>query len=119
MSKLLFRMRNVPADEAEEVRALLQEHEIEFFETHAGNWGISMPGLWVMRDEQLGEARLLLDAYQAERSARVRQDYAMSRERGEAKTLWHSFCDNPFRFVGYTGLALAIMYLSVRFFLTL
>lgn len=119
MSKLLFRMRGVPADEAEEVRTLLQEHEIEFFETHAGNWGISMPGLWVKQDEQFSEARLLLDAYQAERSARVRQEYAMSRERGEAKTLWHSFSDNPIRFIGYSGLALAILYLSVRFFLTL
>ena len=43
MSKLLFRLRNVPDDEADEVRELLTQHSIEFYETGAGNWGISMP----------------------------------------------------------------------------
>ena len=42
MSKLLFRLRNVPDDEAEEVRQLLEEHGIETYETDAGNWGISL-----------------------------------------------------------------------------
>ena len=45
MSKLLFRLRHVPEDEAEEVRALLEQNSIEFFETFAGNWGISLPAL--------------------------------------------------------------------------
>ncbi|MEE3087569.1 MAG: DUF6164 family protein, partial [Pseudomonadota bacterium] len=42
MAKLLFRMRDVPDDEAEEVRELLTQNKITFFETFAGNWGISM-----------------------------------------------------------------------------
>ena len=33
MSKLLFKMRYVPEDEAQEVRDLLQKNNIEFFET--------------------------------------------------------------------------------------
>ena len=119
MSRLLFRMRGVPEDEAEEVRDLLDTHSIEFFETHAGNWGISMPALWVKRDEQFLEARRLLDDYQAERAARIQREFALSRERGEARTLWHSFREDPVRFVGYSGLALVVLYFSVRFFFTL
>ena len=44
MSALIFRLRNVPEDEAMQVRDLLDEHRIDWFETSAGNWGIGMPG---------------------------------------------------------------------------
>ena len=47
MALLLFRLRNVPDDEADEVRHLLNENSIEFYETSAGNWGISMPAIWL------------------------------------------------------------------------
>ena len=49
MSKLLFKMRHVPEDEAQEVRELLASNKIEFFETFAGNWGVSMPALWLKK----------------------------------------------------------------------
>ena len=38
----LFNLRGVPEDEAEDIRQLLDEHEIEFYETSAGNWGVSL-----------------------------------------------------------------------------
>ena len=49
MSKLLFKMRHVPEDEGREVRELLTSNKIEFFETFAGNWGVSMPALWLKK----------------------------------------------------------------------
>ena len=52
MPELLFKLRNVPDDEAEEVRQLLNDHEINFYETRAGGWGISMPGIWLPDDRQ-------------------------------------------------------------------
>ena len=45
-------MRHVPEDEAREVRELLASNKIEFFETFAGNWGVSMPALWLKKNEQ-------------------------------------------------------------------
>mgnify|MGYP001106916295 CR=1 FL=1 len=119
MSRLLFRLRGVPQDEAEEVRELLDEHAIEFYETHAGNWGISLPGLWVRNDAQFPEARRLLDIYQAERGERVRREHQLNKERCEAKTMWQSFREDPLRFTLYVGLAFAVLFFSLQFFVTL
>lgn len=119
MAKLLFKMRNVPDDEALEVRELLEANEIEYFETFAGNWGMSMPALWVKQEQQFGEARRLLDEYQAERAQRIKSEYESQRARGETRTMWHSFVEDPFRFTAIMiGIGL-VLYLSLRFFLTL
>jgi len=50
MSKILFRLNGVSEDEIEDVRELLTEHDIDFYETPPGNWGISMPAIWVKED---------------------------------------------------------------------
>ena len=118
MSKLLFRMRHVPEDEAQEVRDLLEANEIEFFETFAGSWGISMPALWLKRKEQYAQARALIDEYQQQRSLKMREEYDLQKQRGEARTMWHSFVENPFRFVLYMGLVVVVLYFSLRFFLS-
>ena len=117
MSRLLFKMRYVPEDEAQEVRNLLRENQLEFFETSAGNWGISLPALWLKDDGQYEVAKKILDDYQSERSTRVRQEYEQSRQRGEARTLWHSFLENPIRFIFYIGLVGLVLYLSLSVFL--
>ena len=67
MTVLLFALRGVPDDEADEVRELLTEQEIDYYETSAGNWGISMPALWLRDRGQLQEARELLANYQRQR----------------------------------------------------
>ena len=118
MAKLLFRMRDVPDDEAEEVRELLTQNEILFFETFAGNWGISMPGLWLVDEQQFDEARALLDEYQEVRSTRVKSQYLKQREQGEIRTFWESFRAEPVRFSVYLGLAALVLFLSLRFFVS-
>ena len=118
MAKLLFRMRDVPDDEAEEVRELLTRNEIPFFETSAGNWGISMPGLWLVNEQQFDEARALLDEYQETRSTRVKSQYRRQREQGEIRTFWESFRAEPVRFSVYLGLAALVLFLSLRFFVS-
>ena len=118
MAKLLFRMRDVPDDEAEEVRELLTQNEIPFFETFAGNWGISMPGLWLVNEQQFDEARALLDEYQEARSTRVKSQYLRQREQGEIRTFWESFRAEPVRFSVYLGLAALVLFLSLRFFVS-
>ncbi len=118
MAKLLFRMRDVPDDEAEEVRELLRQNGIPFFETFAGNWGISMPGLWLVNEQQFDEARALLDEYQEARSTRVKSQYLWQREQGEIRTFWESFRAEPVRFSVYLGLAALVLFLSLRFFVS-
>ena len=118
MAKLLFRMRDVPDDEAEEVRELLTQNEIPFFETFAGNWGISMPGLWLVNEQQFDEARALLDEYQEARSTRVKSQYLWQREQGEIRAFWESFRAEPVRFSIYLGLAALVLFLSLRFFVS-
>ena len=118
MAKLLFRMRDVPDDEAEEVRKLLAQNEIAFFETFAGNWGISMPGLWLVNEQQFDEARALLDDYQEARSTRVKSQFLRQREQGEIRTLWQSFRAEPVRISLYLGLAALVLFLSLRFFVS-
>lgn len=114
MSKLLFKLRNVPDDEAEEVRALLSAHQIDFYETSAGNWGISLPALWVRDETQYSQARELLDVYQAERSAHVREEYARLKQEGKHKTVLDSFRENPFAFIAYLFIVYALLYLPYK-----
>ena len=66
MAILLFSLRGVPEDEVDEVRELLTEQNIDFYETSAGNWGMSMPALW-LRDDASEKARYALNAYQQQR----------------------------------------------------
>lgn len=112
MPILLFRLNNVPEDEAEEVRALLTENGIDFYETHAGNWGVSTAAIWLRDASRLAEARTLLDAYQAERSRRVREEYRQSKVEGLNRELLHELKEHPVRLIVYLAVILAILYLS-------
>ena len=119
MSILLFRLRHVPEDEADEVRALLEEHGIEYYETSAGNWRISMPAIWLKDEEQLPRARELLDRYQEERYRIAREQYEQARQSGEHRTLWDQFREDPVRVGLYIGGAAVVLYLSLQVFLSL
>lgn len=114
MSKLLFRLRNVPDDEAHDIRELLEKNDISYFETSAGNWGISLPAIWTNEAEKFEMARKLIDEYQAERSERMRKEYELSKELGEAKTLRHSFRESPLKFIAFSTLIVLVLYLSLQ-----
>ena len=47
MTHHLMNLRHVPDDEAEEIRALFEAHEVRYYETPPSRWGISMGGFWV------------------------------------------------------------------------
>lgn len=117
MAVRLFAMSDVPEDEAEEVRALLTSNGIDYYETPAGNWGISVPAIWLRNDEQRELARRLLDGYQAERAARMRSEYQRQREEGCHRTVWDVLRENPLRFVGYLIAVAVVVYFSTKPFL--
>ncbi|MDT8376408.1 MAG: DUF6164 family protein [Mariprofundaceae bacterium] len=117
MPELLFRLRNVPDDEAEEVRQLLNDHKIDFYETHAGGWGISMPGIWLPDNQQLKEAKSLLEHYQHERTKRMRSLYEELKREGRHQTAADRIMDNPVRFILLVIALLFILYISLSPFL--
>ena len=110
MAVQLFNLRNVPDDEADEIRALLQEHSIDYYETPAGNWGISMPSLWINDESQLEQARALIEQYQQERQR-------ISREESQPRTLVEMVREHPMRYLAYLALIALILYISVTPFL--
>lgn len=113
----LFSLSNVPDDEAEDVRALLRAGEIDFYETAAGNWGISAPALWLNDERRLAQARALIDAYEQERMLRAREEYAQRQRDGHNRTIVDVVRENPLRFIAYVAAIVAILYFSTRPFL--
>lgn len=97
MPLLLLNLRNVPEDEADEVRALLDEHHIDYYETRPSLWGVSGGGLWLPDDRQEDEARKRLAAYQAARGERVRRERELAISEGRAPSAWAAFRENPLR----------------------
>lgn len=119
MAVLLFRLNRVPEDEAAEVRALLDDNAIDYYETDAGRWGISLAAIWLRDEVQLQRARALLDAYQQQRFTRAREAYEAKRAAGELETLLGRALGNPLRFVLYLAAILLILYLSLIPFIQL
>lgn len=111
MAKLLLNLRNVPEDEANEVRALMEEHRIDCYETPPSAFLVSAGGIWVRDDGQFARAKDLLEVYQAERARRVREEYQRRRRAGEAPTLWSMFAANPVRILVFVGLSAGILLL--------
>jgi len=104
VAQLVFRLKNVPDEEADDIRGLLAEHDIEFYETSAGRWQISMAGIWVKDKEQATKARELIAADQAKRAAAARPITGLDWLRG---TLTHAR-ENPVEFI-FTLLAIAMV----------
>jgi len=119
MSALLFRLKNVPDDEAEEIRNLLANNLIEFYETSAGNWGISFAGIWVKDAARLVEAKALIEEYEKERLIRVKMEYEQQVKEGRERTVIDVIKENPIRFIIYIAVIALILTLSIKPFLDL
>jgi len=119
MAALLFKLRGVPDDEAEEVRALLTASGIEHYETPGGNWGISMPAIWVRDDSRLSEARALIDEYQRERQQRMRQEYERLKREGRHPTVIDKIKEDPVQAIVSLAVVALILYISARLIIEL
>ncbi len=119
MAKLLFKLRDVPLDEAQDVRDLLTENNLEFYETHAGNWGIAMAAIWLKDESQYPEAMRLINEYQLQRSQQFHADYAELKRKGHAPTLLGNILQSPLRFIVYIFSIAVILYITVVPFLNI
>ncbi len=116
MSILLFDLRFVPDDEAQDIRDLLNENEIDFYETSAGIMGLSMPGIWLKNETPLVKARALIDDYQIQRQERARKEYQERVDSGQARSIIDIFKEAPSRFIGYLLTIAIVIYISVVLF---
>ena len=119
MAALLFRLRNVPEDEADDIRALLKQHHIATYETSAGNWGISMPGIWAENDDDLPRAKELINEYQQQRAISARTNYEADRREGRAPGLVDSIKRRPLVTLGIFLFCLFVVYAMVAPFVRL
>jgi hypothetical protein len=108
MSKLLLNLRNVPDDEAEDVRRFLESGAIGYYETQPSRWGISAGGIWIRDDDDVAEAKRLMAEYQRARQARARAERAESERNGTAVTFADVVRTQPLR-VALTVLAIALV----------
>lgn len=121
MAKLLLNLRNVPDDEADEVRGWLKDSGIEFYETTPSSWGISSGGIWIREDAQIARAKALMADYQAQRRRRAQADHAAARGDGSAETFASLLRQRPWyvlgmlaAIIGIIVLTLALPYLFLR-----
>ncbi len=119
MSVQLVNLRGVPDDEAQEIRVLLTSNGIDYYETPAGNWGISIPALWLNDEAQMEQAQRLLEQYQAKRYASARNTYEQAKGAGKSRSLFDVFKENPLRFIFYLVVILVVIYFSTMPFLAI
>ena len=97
MSTLLLHLRNVPEDEADAIRALLDASELAWYETRASIWGISPGSFWLKHASDLPQARALLERFQTERTAAARAERAAAVAEGRADTFATMLRRHPLR----------------------
>ena len=97
MAKLLLNLRLATDDEAADIRELLDRHQVDWYETQPGFWGISAGGIWLRDLERVVEVKALLDAYQNARVIRVRAEMDAARSEGRAPTFSSEFRADPLR----------------------
>ncbi|KAA1174211.1 hypothetical protein FWJ25_08170 [Marinobacter salinexigens] len=93
----LMNLRHVPDDEADEIRALFEEHEVRYYETPPSRWGISMGGFWVHDDDEAERARQLLQHYQQQRLESQRRSFEERQVRGESVSVVAMLRKHPVR----------------------
>jgi hypothetical protein len=99
MSRLLLNLRDVPDDEADDVRRFLESSGIGYYETRPSLWGISGGGIWIRDDGDVAEAKRLMAEYQRERQARVRAQRVEAERNGTAETFADVLRARPWRVV--------------------
>lgn len=119
MAKILFPLRYVPEKEAQTIRDVLDQHEIDWYETHAGNWGIAVPAIWLRDESQWEEARAVLDEFQAQLTQEVQELYQQQIESGENQTMLSILREKPVIFLAaLAGIGL-IGYFSIMPFFSM
>lgn len=112
MPTLLFKLRNVPDDEAQEIRELLTENDIHYYETTSGSWGISLPAFWLHSNDQLEQGKSLIQEYQKERAENAQKTYKKQCHEGSQRTVFTIIQEAPIKFFSYLFGIVFVLYLA-------
>ncbi|HET9031522.1 MAG TPA: DUF6164 family protein [Dokdonella sp.] len=99
MSHLLLNLRHVPDDEIAEIRELLDQHHIAFYETEPNRWSISAGAIWIRDDNESTRAKELLTSYQQQRESRAKAEFESAKRDGTAETFWSQMRSQPARLI--------------------
>ena len=113
MPHLLFKLNSVPEDELIDVRRLLEENDINYYETDAGRFGFSLAAIWLPDSVDPESAKELLDRYKEQRYQQAREIYEQQQRDGTADTFLLKALHSPIRTVIYIAAILAVLYFSV------
>ena len=119
MAKLIFKLKSVSYDEADDIKNLLTENKIDFYESPAGNWEISMHALWLNDEAQYAQAKQLIDEYQVKRSQRIRLETQQKIDLGEHETFSQRLFNKPVQIFIILAIIIFILYFSIMPFLEL
>lgn len=119
MTHHLMNLRHVPDDEAEEIRALFEAHEVRYYETPPSRWGISMGGFWVHDPDEAARAKALLAEYQRERFQNQRLTFEQEQQAGRVPGLWQRFRQRPATILAVCFAIAVILLLTVAPFVSL
>jgi len=117
MAKLIFKLKSVSYDEADDIKNLLTENKIAFYESPAGNWEISMHALWLNDEAQYTQAKQLIDEYQVKRSQHIRLETQQKIDQGEYETFIQRLFNKPIQFFITLAIIIFILYFSIMPFL--
>lgn len=113
MAKLLFRLNSVPEDEAEDIRVVLSEAGIQFYETTPGILGLSFAAIWLTEEAQFEQASALLEEYQSERFSKVREYHQSLQDAGQNLTRWQLVKRSPIKIPLVFILVSLVIYFSI------
>ncbi|OUR69473.1 hypothetical protein A9Q73_02185 [Bermanella sp. 47_1433_sub80_T6] len=119
MPELLLKLKQVPEDEYHQVVEILDTHNIEYYETNAGFWGLGMAAIWLNDSAQYTQACELLNDYYKARQLSAREDYQQAKADGTLRTLWSTFQRQPGYFVLYVAIIVGLIALTISPFLAL
>ncbi len=119
MAVIIFKLNGVSDDEADQVRTLLDENSIDYYETSAGRWGVSVAALWVKNDADKPVARALIEEFQVHRQAQIKAEYEQLRTQGELENTLSRLLSKPLQSIFYIIFILLIIYLSLSPFISI
>lgn len=96
---LLLSFRYAPEDEIEQVRILLTNNDISFYEVPPSFLGFNAGGIWLRHAEQKTAAQALLTEYQQQRALDARKLWDEQKQQGTRITQYHIAKAHPIRFL--------------------
>lgn len=113
MARIVFRLKDVPEQEADAVRELLTDKDIEFYETDEGRWRISVGAIWVVDNDDYEAARELISDFQEQHHKEMRSQFEKDEREGKVISFWQMLGQYPMQVLAYLVLILIVLAVTI------